>query len=189
MSPAMAARATDRFWDIGDIVKLIEEWEARGMSRILTITLSALMLAGCADTYNISAMPKAAAALQQETVGCKARWTAKELRNYSEWQACQLTAERGFARTIALTKMDAFEVYAADMQALAADRDAHRVTDREVRSRANDIQWRFLADCGCKPTWKPRPAYANAYANSLFDAAIPVGAMSPGAAGGAVAGR
>ena len=29
MSPAMAARVTDRLWDIGDIVKLIEEWEAQ----------------------------------------------------------------------------------------------------------------------------------------------------------------
>jgi hypothetical protein len=28
MSPAMAARLTDTLWDIGDIVKLIEEWEA-----------------------------------------------------------------------------------------------------------------------------------------------------------------
>ena len=124
------------------------------MSRILTITISALLLAACAgtaDTYNRSAMSKAASGLQRETVGCKARWTAKELKTYSEWQACQLTAERGFARAIALTKMDAFEVYAADMQALAVDRDAHRVTDRQVRSRANDIYWRFLADCGCKP--------------------------------------
>src|SRR5215475_13925373 len=101
------------------------------MSRILTITLSALMLAGCADTYNRSAMPIAAAGLQQETAGCKARWTAKEFKTYSEWQACQLTAERGFMRAIALTKMDAFEVYAADMQALAVDRDAKRVTDRQ----------------------------------------------------------
>jgi len=147
------------------------------MSRILTVTISSLMLAGCADTYNRSVMPKAAAALQQETAGCKARWTAKEFRTYSEWQACQLTAERGFARTIALTKMDAFEVYAADMQALAADRDAKRVTDRQVRSRANDIQWRFLADCGCKPGWKSRPAYAQAYANAVFEPALP--AMIP----------
>ena len=29
MSPAMASRLTDRLWDIGDIVKLIEEWETR----------------------------------------------------------------------------------------------------------------------------------------------------------------
>jgi len=29
MSPAMAAHLTDRLWDIGDIVKLIEEWEAQ----------------------------------------------------------------------------------------------------------------------------------------------------------------
>jgi len=147
------------------------------MSRILTITISSLILAGCADTYSRTAMPKAAAALQQATVGCKARWTAKEFKTYSEWQACQLTAERGFAKTIALTKMDAFEVYAADMQTLAVDRDANRVTDRQVRSRANDIQWRFLADCSCKPGWKPRPAYANAYANSLIEPALP--AMIP----------
>jgi len=129
------------------------------MSRILTITISALLLAGCAgtaDTYNRSAMPKAASGLQQETVGCNAKWTAKEFKTYSEWQACQLTAERSFVRTINLTRMDAFEVYAADMQKLAADRDAHRVTDRQVRSRANDIQWRFLADCGCKPEMASR---------------------------------
>jgi hypothetical protein len=113
------------------------------------------MLAGCADTYDRSAMPNAVVGLQQETVGCKARWTAKEFKTYSEWQTCQLTAERGFARTIALTKMDAFEVYAAGMQALAVDRDANRVTDRQVRSRANDIYTRFLADCGCKPQRQP----------------------------------
>jgi len=29
MSPAMAARVTERLWDIGDIAKLIEEWEAQ----------------------------------------------------------------------------------------------------------------------------------------------------------------
>jgi hypothetical protein len=28
MSPAMAARLRETLWDIGDIVKLIEEWEA-----------------------------------------------------------------------------------------------------------------------------------------------------------------
>jgi len=49
------------------------------MSRILTITISSLMLAGCADTYSRTAMPKAAAALQQATVGCKARWNGKRI--------------------------------------------------------------------------------------------------------------
>jgi hypothetical protein len=29
MSPAMAARLETRLWDIGNIVKLIEEWEAQ----------------------------------------------------------------------------------------------------------------------------------------------------------------
>jgi hypothetical protein len=27
MSPAMAARLTETLWDIGDIVKLVEDWE------------------------------------------------------------------------------------------------------------------------------------------------------------------
>ena len=147
------------------------------MKRILTITISVLMLTGCADTYNKSVMPKAAAGLQQETVGCKARWTAKEFRTYSEWQACQLRAERGFATTINLTKMNAFDVYASEMQALAADRDANRVTDRQVRSRAQEIQWKFLVDCGCKPGWKSRPAYGHMYANTLIEPALP--AMVP----------
>ena len=124
------------------------------LAHLTLVSACVLLLAGCAGTtgtYNKSAMPTAASALQQEAVGCKARWTANEFKTYSAWQACQLTAERGFARAIALTKMDAFEVYAADMQALAVDRDANRVTDRQVRSRANDIYWRFLADCGCRP--------------------------------------
>jgi len=30
MSPVMAARITEAHWHIGDIVKLIEEWEAEG---------------------------------------------------------------------------------------------------------------------------------------------------------------
>jgi hypothetical protein len=29
MSPAMAARLIETLWDIGDIVRLIEEWEAQ----------------------------------------------------------------------------------------------------------------------------------------------------------------
>jgi hypothetical protein len=36
MSPAMAARLTDRLWDIGDIVKLIEEWEGGGYEKAHT---------------------------------------------------------------------------------------------------------------------------------------------------------
>lgn len=147
------------------------------MHRILTIAISALMLAGCADTYNRSAMPKAAAGLQQETVGCKARWTAKEFRTYSEWQACQLTAERTFVTNINLTKMDAFEAYAADMRTLAADRDANRVTERQFRSRTEDIHWKFLVDCDCKPASKQRPAYGHSYANALIEPALP--AMIP----------
>jgi hypothetical protein len=142
------------------------------MSRILTVTISALMLAGCATGYDKSAMPKAAANLQQEAGGCKTKWEAKEFKTYSELQACYLTAQRGFFRSIALTKMDAFEVYAADMQALAADWDAHRVTDRQARPRAKEIQWKFFADCGCKPRGHLSPSSAGPYS---YEASGPSG--------------
>lgn len=33
MSPAMAARITDRLWDIADIVKLMEGWEVTDKGR------------------------------------------------------------------------------------------------------------------------------------------------------------
>ena len=33
MSPGMAAHLADRLWDIGDIVKLIEEWESENDGR------------------------------------------------------------------------------------------------------------------------------------------------------------
>ncbi len=131
------------------------------MNHTLIIAISLLTLAGCADSYDKSVMPAAAAGLQQQTAACKTRWTGKEFKTYSEWQACQLAAERGFARAINLTKMQAFEVYAADMQVLAADRDAKRVTDHQVRSRAEYILWKFLADCDCKPGWKPNPNYSH----------------------------
>jgi hypothetical protein len=137
------------------------------MNRILAITLCALTTAGCADTYDRSAMPGASVLLKQETARCEARWTAKEFENYSEWQACQLTVERRFAAAVHL-KMDAFEKYATGMQALAADRDAKRVTERQVRSKANEIHWTFLADCGCKPGWKPNPAYGQYFLSSML---------------------
>jgi hypothetical protein len=35
-------------------VRLVGEWEAKDMSRILKVTIFALMLAGCADTANKS---------------------------------------------------------------------------------------------------------------------------------------
>ena len=74
-----------------------------------------------------------------------------------------MTAERGFARTINLTKMDAFEVYAADMQALAADRDAERVTDSQVRSRSKDIQWRVFGGLWLQNQWARTATYVGGY--------------------------
>ncbi|MBC8036362.1 MAG: hypothetical protein H7X89_04005 [Rhizobiales bacterium] len=120
------------------------------MSRILTITFAALMLAGPASSYDKSAMPKASAAMKQASLHCKARLHANELKTYSEWQDCQLTAERAFVMAVNI-KMDTFDEYANGMKSLAADLDANPGTAKQIRSRASAILDTFLADCGCKP--------------------------------------
>ena len=134
------------------------------MSRILTITLSALMLAGCATGYDKSAMRGAAADAHQATDRCKASRAANEIKTEAEFEACELAAARAFFTAIKMKKMDSFEAYAIRMQALAADRDAKRVTDRQARSRGGEIVYQFFADCECKPNhailpWDGSPSY------------------------------
>jgi hypothetical protein len=125
------------------------------MRRILTITLCALTLAGCAGTYDKSAVPGATTAMLQASDRCQAGRAAQELKTYSALEACSLAAQRTFVTSINLKKMDAFEEYAAAMQSLADDRDAGRVTDRQARSSAAAILRRFMADCGCRPGYMP----------------------------------
>jgi len=125
------------------------------MRRILTITLGVLMLAGCASTYDKSAVPAATTVMRQASDRCTAGRAAQELKTYSALEACSLAAQRTFVTSINLKNMDAFEAYAAAMQALADDRDAGRVTDRQVRSSADAILRRFIANCGCQPGYMP----------------------------------
>lgn len=121
------------------------------MSRVLTITFAALILAGPASGYDTSAAPKASAAMQQASLNCKARLDANELKTYSEWQDCQLAAERAFVMAVNI-KMEAFGEYANAMKALAADMDANPMTARQIKTRARAILDAFLADCACKPS-------------------------------------
>ena len=126
------------------------------MHRILTITLGALTLAACASTYDKSAVPAATTAMRQASDRCTAGRAAQELKSYAALEACSLAAQRTFLTSINLKNMDAFEEYAAAMQSLANDRDAGRVTDRQVRSSAEAILRRFIVDCGCRPGDMPR---------------------------------
>ena len=123
------------------------------MRPIFAITLSTLILAGCADGkgYDPIAVQSATVMMQTASQRCEARRATNDLKTYSELEACELAAERAFAKAINLQRMDAFEVYAADMQALAAERDANAVTVRQVKFRADKIRSEFLADCDCKP--------------------------------------
>ena len=114
------------------------------MSRIL-IALSALMLAGCASepVYDKSAVPSATAAMREATALCEKEQTA------SKRTACEVAAQRDFAVAIHLPKMDAFDVYAAQMTALAADWDAGRISPKRLALRAAFIRNQYWFACNC----------------------------------------
>ena len=124
------------------------------MNRILTITFSAamlpLMLTGCADGYDKTAMPDASVTARQASLSCVVKWGVEEIKTYSELAACSMAAERKFFTAIKLQKMDKFESYAASYQTLAAARDAHRISDQQADRRAGKMLGDFLAACRCK---------------------------------------
>jgi hypothetical protein len=115
------------------------------MNRILTITFAALMLAGCASEpgYDKSAVPDATAAMRQATAMCEKEQTA------SKYTACEVAAQRDFAVAIHLTKMDAFDTYAAKMMALAAAWDADRIGRGQLAARAAAIRSDYWQACNC----------------------------------------
>jgi hypothetical protein len=118
------------------------------MSRILTVTIFALMLAGCASGpagYDKSAVPNATAAMRQAMAICEKEQTASKIT------ACDVAAQHDFAEAIHLTKMDAFDTYAAKMMALAAAWDAGRVSKNQLAHRAKSIRNDYWEACNCNP--------------------------------------
>jgi hypothetical protein len=115
------------------------------MSRILTVTIFALMLAGCASGpgYDKSAVPDATAAMRQATAMCEKEQTA------SKFTACEVAAQRDFAVAIHLPKMDAFDAYAARMMALAAAWESGRLGPRQLAARAASIRNDYWQACNC----------------------------------------
>ncbi len=120
------------------------------MSRILTVTIFALMLAGCASEpdYDKSAVQDATAAMRQETAICEKELTPTKF-TASKFMACRVAAERNFAMAIHVRKMDPFDTYADRMLALAADYDAGRINLKRMDRRAASIRSDFLVACNC----------------------------------------
>jgi len=121
------------------------------MSRILTVAISALMLAGCADTdsYDRAAMPDARAATRHAINGCNARLAALDIKSNSEWASCSLAAERGYFAAIKLKKMGSFDAYATNYLTLAVDLDANRISKKRAGIRAREMLRQFYVACGC----------------------------------------
>lgn len=120
------------------------------MSRILTVTIFALTLAGCASEpdYDKSAVPDATAAARQATTICEKEQNPSKF-TASKFMACRVAAERTFAMAIHVRKMDAFDTYADKMLALAADYDAGRIDLKRMDRRAASIRSDFLMACNC----------------------------------------
>jgi hypothetical protein len=121
-----------------------------GMSRILTVTIFALMLAGCESgpDYDRSAVPNATAAMRQERAMCEKEQTPTKF-TASKFMACRVAAERNFAMAIHVRKMDAFDIYADKMLAVAADYDAGHIKLKRMNSRAASIRNDFWRACDC----------------------------------------
>ncbi|HET7083844.1 MAG TPA: hypothetical protein VFI23_03675 [Rhizomicrobium sp.] len=105
--------------------------------------LSAMMLAGCAGSYDKSAIPDAAATMRQAMATCDKEQTAAKIT------ACAVAAQHDFAVAIHLPKMDAFNAYAAQMMTLAADWDAGRISPKQMNARAASIRYDYWFACNC----------------------------------------
>lgn len=121
------------------------------MSRILTITIFTLLLAGCADTdsYDRAARPAARVATRQAIDGCKARLAAHEIKGNSGWASCSLAAERSYFTAIKLKNIGSFDAYATNYQTLAADLDANRISKKRASIRAKEMLRQFYVACDC----------------------------------------
>jgi len=121
------------------------------MSRILTVTIFALALAGCADAdnYDRAAMPIARATTRHAIDGCKVRLAAHDIKSNSEWASCSLAAERGYFTAIKLKNMGSFDVYATNYLTLAADLDANRISKKRAGLRAREMLRQFYVACDC----------------------------------------
>ena len=120
------------------------------MRLLLTITLSALMLTGCATYYDKSAVPDASAALKQASGDCEAR-AAHDITTNSQMAACNLAAERAYYTTVKLKAMYKFDDYAVSYQKLAALQDANRISDEKAGQKAGQFLRRFYSLCNCGP--------------------------------------
>jgi len=129
------------------------------MSRILTITVAALILAGCADTYSYdrAAVRDARAATRHAMAGCNARMAAHDIKSNSEWASCSLAAERGYFTAVKLKNMDSFDAYASNYLTLAVDLDANRLSKMQARLKAREMlrQFYVACDCGSKESFGP----------------------------------
>jgi hypothetical protein len=123
------------------------------MSRILTIAIFPLLLAGCANeptNYDKAAVPDATAELRQATTLCEEKQTPAKF-NASQFMTCRVAAERNFAMAIHVRKMEAFDIYAGKMLALAADYDAGQVKLARMNARAASIRTDYWRACDCGP--------------------------------------
>jgi hypothetical protein len=122
----------------------------------LSITCG-LLLSGCAG-YDRFAEPSASLALDRAMDRCRHSPPQDQSQKHSEFMACELAAERDFALATRTERMDAFAVYARQMQQVAADWDAQKLSPEQATLRRDDILRQYVAACDCtigptSPRW------------------------------------
>ena len=123
------------------------------MRRILTPAMFTLIIAGCANeppNYDKTAVPDATAELHQAATLCEEKQTPAQF-NASQFMTCRVAAERNYAMAIHVRKMEAFDIYAGKMLALAADYDAGHVQLTRMTTRAASIRKDYWRACDCGP--------------------------------------
>lgn len=114
------------------------------MKAVPVLCVAALM-AGCAGVYDPSLIAGAKATSDLEYDRCGARQTAGEIRTVSALLECFLTADRAFAATVKLRRMDLYEAYAARMRLLGSEIDRQAVTVAEAQQRYTAIRRDYFA--------------------------------------------
>ena len=116
-----------------------------------------LLLSGCAG-YDRFAEPGATLALDRAIDRCRHSPPGDVSRKHAEFTACELAAERDFAVATRTERMDAFATYARQMQQVAADWDAQKVSPEQASLRRDEIYRDYVAACDCtlgrtNPRW------------------------------------
>ena len=110
--------------------------------RVMVLTLCGIILAGCQQVVDVSALPSASAAEDLAVDRCYAE-IGKTIKGAVPLVECELAAQDITVKAVRLTKMDIYEAYKGRMRLLAQQFDAGAVDLNSFLTRLNAIRADF----------------------------------------------